>query len=135
MARVVVDANIIFSALVGAQSGFADILLRSEHEFFVCETTLVEIFKHKDKIARASRLSDDALARFYHILLKRLSVFKEDLIGPENRKTAYSLCRGIDEPDAPHVALALELNELLWTGDKRLKDGLGEKGFQKFFRT
>jgi predicted nucleic acid-binding protein len=133
MARVVVDTNIIFSALVNAQSAFAEILLRSDHEFFVCEMALVEIFKHKDKIAQVSRLSDDDLARLYHILLKRITLYKEDLISTENRKAAYHFCRDIDASDTPHVALALELDAFLWTGDKKLKDGLQRKGFQNIF--
>ncbi|MBI4315926.1 MAG: hypothetical protein HY679_08320 [Chloroflexi bacterium] len=57
----------------------------------------------------------------------------EDLIAPEHRKSAYALCRDVDEADTPHVALALELDALLWTGDKRLKGGLENKGFQRFF--
>ena|SRR3972149_4078417 len=133
MARVVVDTNIIFSALVNAQSTFAEILLRSDHEFFVCEMALVEIFKHKDKIAKISRLSDDDLARLYHILLRRITLFKEDLVSIENRKAAYQFCLDIDESDTPHVALALELDALLWTGDKKLKDGLKAKGFKKLY--
>ncbi len=31
------------------------------------------------------------------------------------------------------VALALELNASIWTGDKKLKDGLIHKGFDNFF--
>jgi predicted nucleic acid-binding protein len=133
MARVVVDTNIIFSALVNSQSTFAEILLRSDHEFFVCEMTLVEIFKHKDKIVQVSRLSDDDLARLYHILLRRITLYKEDLISTENRMAAYRLCHAIDESDTPHVALALELDATLWTGDKKLRDGLKLKDFHRFF--
>ncbi|MBI5290496.1 MAG: PIN domain-containing protein [Chloroflexi bacterium] len=133
MARVVVDTNILFSALISAESAFAEALLRSEHEFFVCEMTLVEIFKHKEKLVKAARISEDDMARLYHILLRRVTVYKEDLIAPEHRKSAYALCRDVDEADTPHVALALELDALLWTGDKRLKGGLENKGFQRFF--
>lgn len=134
MARIVVDTNVIFSALIsGEESAFAGTLLRSQNEFFACEITLVEIFKHKEKILEFSRISDDDLARLYHSLLKRINLHKETLISPENRKTAYNLCRDIDETDTPHVALALELDAFLWTGDKRLKEGLEEKGFKNFF--
>jgi len=43
------------------------------------------------------------------------------------------LCRDIDINDAPFVALALELEAVLWTGDKTLKNGLKDKGFDRFF--
>lgn len=129
-----VDTNVIFSALIsGEESAFAELLLRSDNEFYACEATLVEIFKHKEKILKFAKFSEDELARFYHSLLKRINLHKELLIAPEHRKTAYELCRDIDETDTPHVALALELGASLWTGDKRLKEGLEEKGFKEFF--
>ncbi len=134
MARIVVDTNIIFSALVsGEESTFAELLLRSDNEFFACETTLVEIFKHKERIIKFAKISDDDLARFYHSLLKRNNLHKETLISLEHRKTAYDLCHNVDETDTPHVALALEMGAVLWTGDKRLKEGLEKKGFKDFY--
>ena len=135
MARVVVDTNILFSALASAESSFAKTMLRSENEFFVCETTLVEIFDRKEKLIKASRLSSEDVTRLYCILVKRVQIYREDLISPENWKAAYDLCSDIDETDTPHVALALELSAFLWTGDKRLKEGLQEKGFKNFFIT
>ncbi len=134
MTRVVVDTNIIFSALIsGAESAFAETLLRSDNQFFVCESTIVEIFKHKEKIIKFARISEDDMTRWYHLLLKHLQLYKEDLIAPENRKAAYELCKDVDEADTPHVALALELKAVLWTGDKKLQNGLIKKGFDKFF--
>jgi len=106
---VVVDTNVLFSALLKGESHFAEVLLRSEHPFYVCESVLAELFKHKEKILRLSRLEEDDLVRFYHVLLRRLHIHKEDLIAPEHWRTARELCRGVDESDTPHVALTLEL--------------------------
>ncbi|HEX6037071.1 PIN domain-containing protein [Longimicrobium sp.] len=125
--------NILFSALLRQENRFTAALLGIEHRFFVCESVLVELFKHKEKILRASRLTDDELVRVYHVLLRRVTLFKEDLISREHLKIAEDLCRGIDEADTPHVALALELDAPLWTGDTRLRDGLMARGFNRFF--
>lgn len=130
---VVVDTNVIFSALLRRESRFAETLLRGEHRFHVCESVLVELFKHKEKILRLSRLADEDLVRFYHVLLRHLTLFKEDLIAPEHWRTARALCREVDEADTPHVALSLELDAPLWTGDKRLREGLEARGFTHFF--
>lgn len=130
---IVVDTNILFSALLNSKSGFTETLLKSEHQFYVCEQILVEMFKRKDKIVKLSKLDEDDVFHLYHILLKRINLFKEDLISPESRKRAYELCHDVDETDTPHVALTIELNGLLWTGDQALKDGLKQKGFYQFF--
>jgi predicted nucleic acid-binding protein len=40
---------------------------------------------------------------------------------------------GIDVKDTPFVALAIELKLPIWTGDKKLKEGLKELGFKDFW--
>ena len=88
---VIVDTNILFSALLSSSSGFADKLLKSGHPFFACEQMLVELFKHQEKVVRASHLSEDEIVRFYHILMRRINIYKEDLIAPDHWTTAYAV--------------------------------------------
>lgn len=130
---IIVDTNIIFSALLRSQSRFADILLRPTLQFYTSERVVIELFKHKEKLVRLSRLPEDDILRLYYLLLRRINLYKDDLVSTENRQTAYALCQDVDETDAPHVALTLELNGLLWTGDSTLKTGLRAKGFDRFF--
>ncbi len=94
---------------------------------------LTELLKHKERIVEASRLSDDEVVRLFYHLMREVEFFEEDLISSENRRRAYVLCMDIDETDAPHVALTLELDGLLWTGDLKLRRGLEAKGFTRFF--
>ncbi len=130
---IIVDTNIVFSALISRPSPFTDLLLGSDYRFYVCELVIVELFNHKDKLVGASRLPEDQIVRVLYTLMRQLNLFKEDLITPEHRQIAFSLCRDIDETDTPHIALTLELNGLLWTGDRKLKAGLLKKGFKDFF--
>lgn len=133
-APVVVDTNILFSSLVsGGRSAFTRTLRESRRQFVAGELVLTELFKHKERIVAASRLSDDEVVLLFYDLMRELEFFKEDLISSQNRKKAYSLCRNVDETDAPHVALTLELDGLLWTGDEKLRRGLKAKGFDRFF--
>lgn len=129
---VVVDTNVLFSALLGGSGRFAELLLGSEHRFCAGETLLVELFRHKEKIVSLSRLPEDDVVRLYSILMRRLELYREELIPPEHRAAAYELCREVDEADTPHVALALALNAVLWTGDRRLKEGLKQRGWDHF---
>ena len=130
---VVVDTNVLFSALLRSSSSFAQQILGTGHEFFVCESAIVELFKHKERVVRLSRLPEDEVVRFFHTLLRRVELFKEDLIAPAHRAEAWRLCREVDEADTPHVALTLHLGGRLWTGDERLKRGLRARGLDRFF--
>jgi predicted nucleic acid-binding protein len=132
-APVVVDTNILFSALLRQGTRFAELLLGSEFEFFVCESVLVELFRRKDKLVRASKLSEEEVVQFYSILLRQVTLYKEALIPDVNWQAAYALCRTVDASDTPHVALALAVDGVLWTGDKRLREHLEQQGFHRFF--
>lgn len=45
------------------------------------------------------------------------------------------LVRDVDEFDAPFIALSLELDSPLWTGDKQLIKGMAEKGIDWILNT
>ncbi len=130
---VAIDTNVLFSALLRDKSRFSEIILRSGHTFFVCESVLVELFRHKERILRSSRLGEADLTSLYHVLLRRLHLFREEQIDPELWSRAHALCREVDVTDTPHVALTLQIGGLLWTGDRTLREGLEARGFTSFF--
>lgn len=129
---VVLDTNILFSALLRPDSKFIA-ALTSGRRFYISETILTEIFRRKEKILSATRLREPELARGYHVLLTLLELYKEAMIPTACWDQAEELCRDVDPEDKPHVALTLALDGLLWTGDKALKAGLMAKGFDRFF--
>jgi predicted nucleic acid-binding protein len=129
---VVVDTNILFSALLRPDHQFLK-ALAGGRRFYVSESTLAEIFGHKEKILSATRLGEAGLARAYYLLLTLLELYKEMRIPASCWEQAEELCRDVDPQDKPHVALTLALDGLLWTGDKALKTGLKAKGFDRFF--
>ena len=133
MLPVVTDTNMLFSALLGRGSRFSETVSASERQFYAGELALTELFKHKERIVEHSRLSEEEVVALYYKLVRKINLHKEDLIAPEHRRRAYELCHDIDETDTPHVALVFELDGELWTGDKKLKEGLREKGFDRFF--
>jgi predicted nucleic acid-binding protein len=130
---VVVDTNILFSALLSGGSRFTEVLLTSDRRFLINELVLMELFKHKERIVQLSALSDDGVVLLFYELLRELELFKEELVAPAARSRAFSLCQDVDVTDAPHVAITLEIEGLLWTGDEKLKEGLRAKGFNRFF--
>jgi predicted nucleic acid-binding protein len=131
---IIVDTNIVFSALISQNSRFREILFGPDHRFFFCETVIVELFRHKEKLLRANgKVTPREFESVYHAILRRVEMYKEDWISAEHWATALDLCRQSDLDDAPVVAVALALNGVLWTGDRKLRRGLEEKGFTRFF--
>lgn len=84
MPPVVVDTNILFSALLRARSEFSDTLFREEPRFVVNELVLTELFRHKEKISRLSHLSEDEMIRLFHELIRTLDLYKEELLSPSS---------------------------------------------------
>lgn len=131
---VVVDTNILFSAMLSPRTTFGETILTStDYAFYISEATVAELFEHKEKLVRLSRMSPEDLVTVFHLFLRRLTLVKEDSLSKSSRDRAYFLCQNSDPEDAPHVALALELDALLWTGDKKLREGLRAQGFEHFF--
>lgn len=131
--QVVIDTNILFSALLSRESRLAATILRAEVRFFITETLIVELFEHKERLSAYSKQNETELLRTLQDLLRRVRLYPEEMISPEHWENAYRLCHSIDATDTPHVALALELDALLWTGDKKLREGLRRQGFERFW--
>ena len=129
---VVVDTNIIFSALLPESSKIRDVLLKKEHRFYCPNYFFTEIFKYKEKILKYTRLNESELYDYLNRIPENIRFIKGEVVSKENRLTAFNLCKDIDERDAPFIALAIEIEAHIWTGDKKLKKGLEKKGFSKF---
>lgn len=133
MKKVVIDSNILFSSFLKSGNKFRDIIFSNDYEFYSCNFTIVEIFKYKEKIVKYSKLEDKELLKEIHNILKNINFISDKLISEQNIFKSVQLCNDIDKKDFSFLALAFELNALLWTGDKELKDGLKKKGINIFF--
>ena len=131
---VVVDTNIVFAALLARRSRLRERLLdHGEIEFQCPRFLFVELFKHKDRIQKATELTEEELLDFLHALLERIGSWQAESIPLGIWLEAHRLCRDTDEKDTPFVALALHLDAPLWTDDEVRKHGLRTKGFDRFY--
>lgn len=92
-----------------------------------------EIYKHKEKLLKSSKLTDSEFYLYFNGIIERIKFIPTDFISIESRQKAYDLCHDVDVKDTPFIALSIEFAILLWTGDKQLKDGLIQKGFHEFY--
>ena len=135
--KIIVDTNILVSTLIKSNGVVGNILLQKlqEHDKYSCYFLYVEVFDKKEKIKKASKLSDDELLNLLYTVIKEIDFINEDQIAKESWIKAKALTEDIDVKDVSFVALALHIDAYLWTGDKSLYNGLKTKGFDKVVLT
>lgn len=102
-------------------------------QFFSPRFLFVELFKHKDRLARAANLPESDLLEALYSLMTHLELVNEANIPVGTWVEAHRLCQGIDANDTPYLALTLHLDGRFWTEDNELKTGLRARGFNRFF--
>jgi putative PIN family toxin of toxin-antitoxin system len=135
--RLVVDTNIVISSLLNPNGVVGSVLLKEakEIEKLTCQFLYVELFDKKDKMLSISKLEEEDFLSLLYFVIKEITFISEKQIETKNWEEASELVKGIDEKDVAFVALTLQTNALLWTGDKKLCNGLRAKGFQSVITT
>lgn len=135
--KIVVDTNIIFSGLLSPNGTISDLLLNSSNTFdFYSPTYLLdEMENHKEKLQNISGLSGRELNFMQRNLFKKIDFIDLESIRESTWKKAIELTKDVDEFDAPFLALALELESPLWTGDLKLIKGMSKKGIDWILTT
>jgi len=134
---IIVDTNIIFSGLLNPNGKIGDLLLNStdSFEFFAPTFILDELKNHHNKLLKISKLSEVELEFLKRILLKKIELVDPENLLSESWEKSMEFVKDIDEFDAPFIALSLELKSPLWTGDKKLINGLKQKEFDLILGT
>ena len=135
--KIVVDTNIIFSALLNSEGIIGDLIFNSSKhfEFYSCSYMRFEIQKHWEKLKKISKLSDEQLEVSYTQILIKIKFINEEIIPVEIWLSSEKISNNIDPDDTDFVALTRFLKATLWTGDKVLYNGLKENGFKKVLNT
>jgi predicted nucleic acid-binding protein len=115
---VVVDANVIFAALI--KDSFNCHLLFSERfHLFTPEYILTEFEKHKEEILEKTKRTTEDFFKLLEILKRRITLVPlEELV--DFVEEAEKLTP--DPNDMVYFALALKLNCVIWSNDKKLKE-------------
>ena len=137
MTKLIVDSNIIFSAILNVNSRIGQILLTSHkfYDFYAPKYVRDEIFNHQEKLKKIAKLDDNEFLEVYELILKNITILDHSIAGKSNYKKAFELCKDVDLDDIPFVAFSLYLKCKVWTGDKKLIKGLKENGFDKIVTT
>lgn len=116
--ELVVDANIVISALIASEGRTCDLLFNDRLTLFAPDYLHVEINKHKKEILIKSSLSEPEFDLALSLISSRISFtsyadFNEFIPGAKTFSP--------DVDDTEYFALALKLKCALWSNDKLLK--------------
>lgn len=135
--KVVVDSNIVFSAILNTKSQIGQLIINGTKyfDYYTIGLLKTEIFKHRSKILRITGLREEQFIESYQFIIQRIKFIDEVLLSDDVIKKATEWVSDIDVEDAPFVALNEHLNSFLWTGDEILINGLKGKGYTKIIST
>lgn len=130
--KVVVDTNIIFSGILSPNGTISDLLLNSFNtfDFYSPSTILGELDEHHQKLLKLSGILENKLDFLKWTLLRKINLIDLESLRQPTWDKAIELTKNVDEFDAPFIALCLELDSPLWTGDKKLAKGLKQQGIK-----
>jgi len=128
--KIVIDSNIIFSALISGKEVYIDIF--KMNDVSTPDIVFSELNKYEGRLIKKTKLKKNEFRTFVQMLFEEITVIPKFAISPENWQRAYKICYDIDEKDTPFVALSLEFKVPLCTNDKTLYEKLKEKGFNNF---
>ena len=105
--KIIIDTNIIFSALLNSSGTIGDLIFNSDSvfEFYSCSYMNHEIDKHWIKLKSISKLTENQLQVARFELFKKINFINEELIPEKLWLSAERIVKDIDIDDVDFVAL------------------------------
>lgn len=135
--KVVVDTNIVFSAILNSDGKIGDLLLNSGKyiDFYSAEYLRHELGNHYEKLSKISKQPLAKIAETEYFITRVIKFISEEQIAEITWRSAYTLVKEVDLDDIAFVALSKHLRCKLWTGDGFLIRGLQKNGFKNTITT
>lgn len=130
LCSIVVDANILVSALLKDSITRRTLLSRKRQELFAPEFIKEEVFKYSEEFAKRLKVEKKSVEETLALLFETSKI----MIMPTKEYPEFlpkALQISPDKNDAPYLALALRLDCPIWSQDKALK----KQSFIKVFNT
>ena len=135
--RVVVDTNIVFSAILNTNSKISKIILqpKSKLNLYSSNQLKYELAAHRTKLKKISNYSEIELQRATLLIFSKIRFINAELIPVTLFTKAEKLTLNVDIDDTEFVALTEHIRGKLWTGDKELAKGLISRKWNKLIST
>lgn len=135
--RIVVDTNIVFSAILNASGKIGQLLIygRDRFEFYAPNLVKLETKRHTEKLITTAEISLSDFEDIRDDIFSCINFISEEQIPYEYWHEAVPIVRDTDMDDIVFVVLAEYLDARLWTGDKKLLAGVAKQGFTRGITT
>lgn len=135
--KLVVDTNIVFSAIISDKGKIGELLLNKPNDiqFLAPYFLLDELDTHIEKLLSVTGYTLSEYQQIKSFIIKPIEFIALTKISKESWEKSYQLLNDIDEKDISFLALNLDINGQLWTGDKKLIRGLQSKYYDKIVTT
>ena len=120
--RLVVDANILFAALI-KEGSTAELLMSDKLQLFAPEFLFIEFTKDEELILKKVHRSQKEFNQFLDVLKEQVTIIPKKEITPFIGKAETI---SPDPKDTIYLALAFALKASVWSNDKNLKKGQKE---------
>ena len=76
MIKIIVDSNILFSAVLNINSRIGQIIINGQefYDFYAPKYARTEILKHKDKIKKIAQLNDEEFLEVYELIFGYITI-------------------------------------------------------------
>lgn len=135
--KVIVDTNIVFSAIISDKGKIGELLLNKpgDLQFLSPIFLMEELDKHAMRLMSITGYSEAEYQQIKFFVSRNIEFIDLKRIAKKYWEMSYQLLKDIDEDDVSFLALNLEINGNLWTGDKKLINGLANKNYSKMITT
>lgn len=117
--KLVVDANILFAALI-KEGSTAELLNSDKLQLFTPEFLFTEFSKYEELILKKTHRSLEEFNKFLELLKEQITIIPKKEILPFIDKAEKITP---DPKDTIYLALAFALKSNIWSNDKKLKQG------------
>jgi len=118
--KIVIDSNILFSALI-KDSITRRIILDYEDQFLFPSYIFEEMEKYKSELLTKSKMKSKDFEELLNLLLLKVIIIPNEVL-LHYKKEAYQIIKDIDPDDVTFIACALAVTDsVLWSDDKKLK--------------
>ena len=101
--KIIVDTNIVFSAILNSSSRIGKVLLNSKghFQFYTCDFLRTEIQRHRNKLLKLTKLADNDLIELEVLVTHNITFIFERLLPQDLLLQTEKLLKSIDSNDTP----------------------------------